>query len=99
MTEQSIESDAQFPRNSMAGIDSQFDPHAVPDAFLEWNRHKQRQGAVLREVIARLLREDPGMLAREVRSRISPAAIGRLMVPRKRAIQLHMQQIRRSISP
>ncbi len=67
---------------------------SVPDAFRAWNASRQAQGARVRSAIAAMMQECPGILAREVRSKLDAAALGRLTLPRKRAIQWHMQALR-----
>ena len=66
----------------------------LPEAFRERNATRAAHGARLRQAIAAVIREEPGIVARDVRSKLDAASIG--SIPRLRAIQLHMRAIRHS---
>jgi hypothetical protein len=51
----------------------------------------------VREAIGTIMRDAPGICASDVRARLNAAQLGLASIPRKRAIQLHMQAIRRAM--
>ena len=53
-------------------------------------------GERLREAIGMIMRDTPGICAADVRARLDATALGLASIPRKRAIRLHMQAIRRA---
>jgi hypothetical protein len=67
---------------------------AAPNAFQTWNAQRASQAGRLREAIATIMRDAPGICAADVRARLDATALGLQSIPRKRAIQLHMQAIR-----
>ena len=70
---------------------------AAPNAFQTWNAQRASQGERLREAIATIMRDAPGICAADVRARLDATPLGLQSIPRKRAIQLHMQAIRRAM--
>ena len=70
---------------------------AAPNAFQTWNAQRASQAGRLREAIATIMRDAPGICAADVRARLDATPLGLQSIPRKRAIQLHMQAIRRAM--
>lgn len=69
----------------------------VPPAFGEHNLRRAAQGIRLRQAIAAIMAASPDILARDVCGRLDARALDYRRLPRKRAIQLHMQAIRRGV--
>jgi hypothetical protein len=68
-----------------------------PPSFLvsPWNDQRRIQGTKVRAAVAAIMQEHPGIDAMGVRMKLDAAALGRLTLPRKRAIQWHLRALRK----